>query len=141
MPDTRARHPELIELGERPSIVAQRCADCGRVAFPPDPYGCEQCGAHVDRLERVPVDADGRIHAVATVHRHHRPHPPTPFTVATIVLDSGITLKGVLTGDGAAARIGDRVQGVLVDSHVPDDEDGDDGTRLVDLHFEVVTGP
>ena len=72
------------------------------------------------------------IHAIATVHRHHHARPETPFTVATIVLDDGIALKAVLTGDVSAAAIGSRVRGVAVPW-----ETADDGTEVVDLRFEV----
>ncbi|MGF1599860.1 MAG: Zn-ribbon domain-containing OB-fold protein [Acidimicrobiales bacterium] len=137
MPDVRARYPQLIRLGgddrSPPVIVGQECLACGRRSFPPDPYGCEACGATVDRLTPTELAATGVIHAVATVHRHHHPRPETPFTVVTVVLDDGVTLKGVLAGDPAAARVGARVQGVTV----PWDTD-DDGTEVVDLRFEVV---
>ncbi len=115
-------------------IVGHRCRSCGRVAFPPDPYACEQCGADGSELDEVELAASGEIRAVATVHRHHRPEPPTPFTVATIVLDDGVSLKGVLT-DGPGAEVGARVRGVTV----PAGED-EDGTAIVDLRFEVVGG-
>jgi uncharacterized OB-fold protein len=114
-----------------PTIIGQVCGRCGRRAFPPDPYGCEQCGASVDELEPIEMEATGVIHAVAQVHRHHHPRPETPFTVATVVLDDGVTLKGVLTGEVDGARVGSRVRGVTV----PWDRD-EDGTEVVDLRFE-----
>ncbi len=134
-PHVRARYPELIRLapagsGSPPTIVGQECKACSRRSFPPDPYGCEACGAAVEQLARTELAATGVIHAVATVHRHHHPRPETPFTVATIVLDDGVTLKGVLTGDTSAAGVGTRVRGVTV----PWDTD-DDGTEVVDLRF------
>ena len=139
MPDVRARYPQLIRLapaggGAPPTIVGQTCGACGRRSFPPDPYGCEACGATVDRFAPTELAATGVIHAVATVHRHHHPRPQTPFTVATVVLDDGVTLKGVLTGDTAAAGVGSRVQGVTV----PWDTD-DDGTEVVDLRFRLTS--
>ncbi len=134
MSTARALYPRLLRLGDRPAIVGHRCRSCGRVAFPPDPYACEQCGADISELDEIELAAEGRIHAVATVHRHHRPEPPTPFTVATIVLDDGVSLKGVLKGQ-TGATVGSRVRGVTV----PAGED-DDGVGLVDLRFEVV-GP
>ncbi len=134
MPDVRARYPELIRLrpGHPPVIVGQVCQACGRRSFPPDPYGCEACGATADRLTPTELVATGVIHAVATVHRHHHPRPETPFTVATIVLDDGITLKGVLQGDPATATVGARVRAVTV----PWDT-AEDGAEVVDLRFEV----
>ncbi|MCP5028083.1 MAG: hypothetical protein GY929_17545 [Actinomycetia bacterium] len=134
MSEVRALYPRLLRLGDRPTIVGHRCRACGRVAFPPDPYACERCGAVVDHLDEVELIAEGSIHAVATVHRHHKPEPPTPFTVATIVLDDQVTVKGMLV-DSAGADVGARVRGVTV----PAGED-EDGTLLVDLRFEVVGG-
>ncbi|MGI9595934.1 MAG: Zn-ribbon domain-containing OB-fold protein [Acidimicrobiales bacterium] len=133
MTDVRVRYPQLMRLGDPPTIVGQRCDRCGRQAFPPDPYGCEQCGAEAALLSASELAARGVIHAVATVHRHHHPRPETPFTVATIVLDDGISLKAVLDGNGPRASVGDEVRGVLV----PWDTD-DDGTEVVDLRFRVV---
>lgn len=137
MPEVRPRHPRLMKLGEPPIIVGHRCRRCDRVAFPPDPYGCERCGATAEDLDPVELAAVGTVHAVATVHRHHRPRPETPFTVATIVLDDGVTLKAVLTGDRPAA-VGDRVEGMTVAGEV--DEDDEDGTEVVDLRFRVIDG-
>lgn len=128
----RPRHPRLMRLGEPPAIIGHRCRRCQRVAFPPDPYGCERCGVGVDELESVDLVAAGTIHALATVHRHHHPRPETPFTVATIVLDDGVTLKGVLEGDPTGAEVGQRVEGVTV----PWEQD-EDGTEVVDLRFRV----
>ena len=135
MPDVRLRHPNLVRPGDPPTIVGHRCQRCGRTAFPPDPYGCEACGAAAEQLSPAELAASGAIHAVATVHRHHHPRPETPFTVATIVLDGGVTLKGVLASgagrrDPAGAAVGDRVVGVLVPW-----ETDDDGTEVVDLRF------
>lgn len=120
-----------MKLGDPPVILGQQCGRCGRRAFPPDPYGCERCGADVEELATVELEAAGTIHAVATVHRHHHRVPPTPFTVATIVLDEGITLKAVLDGDQAEARVGARVHGVTVPW------DREDGVERVDLRFAV----
>ena len=124
-----------MRLGEPPAILGQECSRCGRRAFPPDPYGCEQCGAGVDELREIELRATGTIHAIATVHRHHHPRPSTPFTVATIVLDDGITLKAVLAGDESSAGVGARVHGVTVPWDV-----GDDGAETVDLRFAVIDG-
>jgi uncharacterized OB-fold protein len=129
-----------MNLGPPLTITGHRCVDCGRAAFPPDPYGCEKCGATVERLEPIELAAMGRIHAVATVHRHHNDRPETPFTVATIVLDGGPTLKAVLTADLSEASLGARVVGVTVPwtGNVSDDSnDISVDNQIVDLHFEI----
>ena len=95
-----------------------RCPACGRVATPPEPYGCEQCGALVDTLEPVELAAAGTVYGTATVHRHHKPEPATPFTVVEVVLDSGPALKGVLAAGSEPVVIGDRVSGVVVDGRL-----------------------
>ena len=123
-----------MRLGAPPTIVGHRCRRCGRRAFPPDPYGCERCGATADELEAIDLAARGTIHALATVHRHHHPRPETPFTVATIVLDDGVTLKAVLTGRGEP-EIGAAVEGTTVAW-----ETDEDGTEVVDLRFRLVGG-
>lgn len=113
-----AVRPLLRITDTGPILAGHRCPRCGRIAFPPDPYGCEACGATAAELEAVDLAAVGRISAVAEVHRHHRPSPPTPFTVATIVLDDGPALKAVLDRPGPWATVGAAVQGLV-------DEDGE----------------
>lgn len=120
-----------MRVGPPIVIIGHRCTDCGRAAFPPDPFGCEQCGATTDRLEETELSARGQIHALATVHRHHHDRPETPFTVATIVLDDGPTLKAVLTGDLEGAGVGSEVVGVTT----PWDSEGD--VETVDLRFSL----
>ena len=133
---SRARYPQLLTLGPPPTLVGHECRHCRRRAFPPDPYGCEQCGADSGELSAVDLEAKGTIHAIAEVHRHHHPRPATPFTVATIVLDEGISIKAVIEQVGGSdATVGDRVQGVLVPW-----ETDEDGTEIVDLRFAVVAG-
>ena len=135
MGSTRPRHPDLMRLGDPPSIVGRRCRRCDHRAFPPDPYGCERCGAPAEDLLPIELAAVGTIRALATVHRHHRPEPETPFTVATVVLDGQVTLKGVLVDDTGAV-VGSRVEGVTV----PGGSD-DDGNQVVDLRFRVAGQP
>jgi uncharacterized protein len=96
-------------------LPGTRCPACGRTATPPEPYGCEQCGAAADTLEPVELPAAGTVHSQATVHRHHRPTPATPFTVVEVVLDAGPVLKGVLAPGAVPVGIGDRVEGDVVD--------------------------
>lgn len=131
-PTRRARYPQLLKIADPPLLIGHRCNKCQRAAFPPDPFGCERCGAMPSDLAPLELSPTGVIHAVATVHRHHHPRPETPFTVATITLDEGATVKGVMTGDPETAQIGSRVHGVLELWEV-----ADDGTEVVDLRFKV----
>jgi uncharacterized OB-fold protein len=96
-------------------LAASRCEVCGRVATPPEPYGCEACGAPTDRLAPLELATTGVVHSQATVHRHHRPAPATPFTVVEVILDGGPALKGVLDPSVPPVKIGDRVSGSILD--------------------------
>lgn len=114
--------------------MGHQCRRCDRRAFPPDPYGCERCGADASQLDSVGLPPTGVVHAVAQVHRHHHDYPAIPFTVATIVLDDGITLKGILDDNdednAGGTGIGDRVTAIAV----PWRHD-DDGNEILDLRF------
>lgn len=119
-----------MQVGPPIVIMGHRCTRCDRAAFPPDPYGCEQCGAEAEQLEPVELGARGKIHSVATVHRHHDKSMETPFTVATIVLADGPSVKAVLIGDLTDAEVGADVVGVTqATGH------DDDGNELLDLRF------
>lgn len=112
-PQRGDERPLMRTTDDGPVLAGHRCGQCGRTAFPPDPYGCEACGALPIDLEPIDLRAAGRIQALAEVHRHHRPEPPTPFTVATIVLDDGPALKAVLDQPGPWAIVGAHVRGVI----------------------------
>jgi uncharacterized OB-fold protein len=133
MPERRAAHPGLYPArGEHPPLLGQCCARCGHVAFPPNPYGCESCGAEPDSLASRELAGAGELAAFATVHLHAGKGIQTPFTVGVIVLDDGPAVRATLTcrtDDGLA--IGDRVQSVLV----PQGSD-DEGNETVELRFE-----
>ncbi|MCS5687343.1 MAG: hypothetical protein NZ659_01005 [Acidimicrobiales bacterium] len=128
----QARHPQLLRLTDPPIILGHQCIGCRRVAFPPDPYGCERCGSPREDLEELVLEAHGTVRAVATVHRHHQPSPATPFTVAVIQLTGGPVIKAIVAGAGVS--VGTEVEGVLVQ----DVEDAE-GNILVDLQFRVMT--
>ena len=124
------RHPHLLKLVDPPILVGHRCITCERIAFPPDPYGCEKCGSPASNFEKWDLQARGSVQAVATVHRHHRPTPPTPFTVGVIELVEGPVVKAIVEGDGVV--VGSSVEGFLA----PEEPD-DAGNVIVDLRFRV----
>ncbi|MAE96208.1 MAG: hypothetical protein CL910_16260 [Deltaproteobacteria bacterium] len=133
MADPKAAHPGLYRIDrEPPPLLGQRCAGCGRLAFPPNPYGCEGCGAEADELVTEEIPGHGELAAFATVHLHPGKDIEAPFTVGTIVLDAGPTLRATLTratDDGLA--IGQRVRSQLVPRH------SEDGGELLELRFAV----
>ena len=128
---SQPRHPQLLKMTDPPVMVGHRCAICLRIAFPPDPYGCEKCGALATELDEFELEAKGSVRAVAKVHRHHHPSPSTPFTVGVVELVAGPVLKAIVEGEAVA--VGDSVIGVLVAG------EDNDGNPVVDLHFRVVT--
>ena len=137
MPEQRAAHPDLYPAhGDRPPLFGQLCSGCGHVAFPPNPYGCEACGAQPEALEARELAGAGELAAFATVHLHPGKGIEAPFTIGVVVLDDGPAVRATLTcptDEGLA--IGDRVHSVLT----PQGTDGD-GNPIVELRFEPEGG-
>ncbi|MEE9279101.1 MAG: OB-fold domain-containing protein [Myxococcota bacterium] len=135
MPERRSAHPGLYPPGgTHPPLHGQRCGGCGRVAFPPNPYGCEACGAPGAELEPLDLAGAGTLQSFATAYRYQGQDIEAPFTVGSIVLDDGPAVRAILTcrtDEGLA--IGDRVRSVLV----PRGQD-DEGNERVELRFEPV---
>jgi len=111
-------HPDLYRgvadavPGGDARLLAVRCADCGRVAFPRQHYGCEACGG--TRSEDVELDARGTLLSFATVHLHQSKSIAAPFVIGEIGLDGGPTLRITLVEpDDRGLRIGQRVRGAL----------------------------
>ncbi|HEY0942570.1 MAG TPA: OB-fold domain-containing protein [Steroidobacter sp.] len=99
-----------------PSLRGQRCRVCNAVTFPPNPYGCEQCGATGADLAEHALAGRGRLRAFATTFLPPRKDVPAPFTVASITLDDGPVVRALLTcPTDESLRIGGAVQAVLVE--------------------------
>ena len=106
--------PSLCGWDEQhqPILKGVRCAACGEVAFPPQHYGCERCGA--TDLADVELPPQGVVLGSAEVHIHAQPYPPVPFTVAEVRLDAGPVVRALLAVPaGAGSFAGHRVQGEL----------------------------
>jgi uncharacterized OB-fold protein len=117
MPESIAAQPELYSAihREEPSLNGARCRACGYVFFPPQPYGCDSCGASPEQVEAFALAGRGTLHASATVHHHQGKDIQAPFTVGLIVLDDGPAIRAILaapTDEGL--RIGDRMHSLLV---------------------------
>ena len=94
-----------------PRLLGQKCGCCAAVAFPPNPHGCESCGATPERLFDHPLDGYGQLRAFATTHLSSRKDLKAPFTVAVIALDGGPVIRALMTAPtdeglsvGAAVR-------------------------------------
>ncbi|WP_417282908.1 Zn-ribbon domain-containing OB-fold protein [Comamonas sp.] len=115
-------HPSLygVAPGGAPVVFAARCAQCSRIGFPRQSYGCEACGAHGEALSDVDLPATGELISFAEVHRHHGTDIDTPFVMAEIRLDSGLLLRGTLAPQHAdGLKIGARLFGTLVAGRLP----------------------
>ena len=108
---------ELLEPRDDGVLLrASTCGACELVAFPPERYGCERCGALPEQHEVGLVPSSGRVRRRATVHRHHRPEPATPFVVVEVTLDAGPSLKAVAGNIRVdELMIGDRMRGAVTD--------------------------
>jgi uncharacterized OB-fold protein len=93
-------------------LDATRCGTCGLIAAPPEPIGCERCGAPAPALAPTTIETTGTVTALAVVHRHARPEPPTPFVVVEVALDAGPVVRSLLRGAaGPDVALGQRVAG------------------------------
>ena len=111
-----------------PAIVGVACNSCGAVAFPFQPFGCEKCGSSDVLQSRF--DGTGRVLTTARVHLHADPNRPAPFTIAAVLLDNGVFVRGVVAEESAASiRIGDMVVTQLVPEIRPNR--GEDDIRFL----------
>lgn len=122
------------DAASSPQLYGKRCQACGYTFFPPHAYSCESCGGAAEQVEQYLLAGTGVLQSCATVHVHHDPNPPPPFTVASITLDAGPTIRALMTcPTDKDLSLGDRVQSVLVST-------GSDaeGNKRTELRFEKV---
>lgn len=81
-----------LESGEV-RLLGQRCNQCGSVAFPRQPYGCEACGCEAADTTLIDFEARGKIISWATVYYHHNKKLEEPFIIGEIQLQNGITIR------------------------------------------------
>lgn len=131
---TISAEPQLYSVDDsgRPELIAVRDSS-GHVSFPAQTYGSEHSGEHGVDLQRIALSGLGTVQATAVVHVHHGADIGAPFTIASIALDEGPLIRGVLTVP-ATATAGSRVRAVTVAR--PMDPENDDTT--VELRFEGI---
>ena len=76
-------------------LVAQRCADCGRLRHPPRPM-CPACGS-LD-VEVVDLSGRGAVYSYAVLHHPQHPAFEYPVLGALIDLDEGIRIVSNVVG-------------------------------------------
>lgn len=113
---TRIEHPTLYkEASPAPLMLASRCAECGRVSFPRQSFGCERCGAHGDALAPIEIAASGALASHAFVRKHMGSDIATPYAIGEIRLDAGPVVRCTLIDglDEAALQTGQAMAGAL----------------------------
>lgn len=104
-----------VEKPEGPRLIAVECKLCGYVDFPPQHYGCRQCGGYGDDLVDTEIPTPGKIVTSAEVHHFPGEKYELPFTVAVVKLDSGPVTRVTMKSSGAL-KPGTEVIGVVVDT-------------------------
>lgn len=117
--------------GSPASLNAVKCT-CGHVAFPPQGYGCEQCGRNGDDLQEAVLGGHGRLLALSTVHMHAAAYPVAPFTVVEVELEHGVVTRGLLAeGQATDLKPGIALRSVLQTEPA-------EGGEVLDLRFAVI---
>lgn len=108
---TTSRHPSLHSPGGAGDLVglsASRCSVCGRVALPPETFGCRRCGADHQSLQ---LDGSATVRVSTVVHNDPLGSIPTPYPLARLELDTPdgdpLVVTGLLTeplGPGRRVR-------------------------------------
>ncbi len=75
-------------------LVAQRCADCGRLRHPPRPM-CPEC--HSLAVEVAELSGRGTVYSYEFLHHPQHPAFEYPVTAVLVDLDEGIRLVSNLT--------------------------------------------
>lgn len=105
-----------IEKGSEIFLRGVRCSNCGSILFPPQPYGCEACGAEGGSLEDFEFSSQGTLHSFTTVYVH--PKIETPYQVAEVQTEARQYVRARL--DHPDPQVGDAVIGCI---QINDDDD------------------
>jgi uncharacterized protein len=76
-------------------LIAQRCADCGRLRHPPRPM-CPSCGSL--KIDIVELSGRGVVYSYAALHHPKSPAFDYPVLAALVDLDEGVRLLANLDG-------------------------------------------
>ncbi len=79
------------------------CKACGSLQFPPQPYGCEACGADASLLEDHVFSSRGTLRTYTTVHLDQKLE--TPFQVAEVQTEASQLVRGRLECSEATSGV------------------------------------
>lgn len=82
----------FTETGSGPMLVAQRCATCGKVAFPRKRV-CPGCFG--ESLEEQVLGRTGTLHTYTCTYLGS-PHLPAPYVIGFVDLPEGIRLLSLI---------------------------------------------
>ncbi len=93
-------------------LVAQACADCGRLRHPPRPM-CPSCNSLVTEVREL--SGNGTLYSYGILHHPQHPAFDYPVLGALVDLDEGVRLvTNLVDVEPAAIRIGMRVEATFV---------------------------
>lgn len=111
----------FVEGDALPSLRGQKCDGCGRISFPPNPYGCEKCGATAAMLADHPLSGHGQVLALVTTNHANQRNLPVPYTVASIMLEDGPVIRALMRDTtGESLTVGDKVEAVVIEQTLAD---------------------
>ncbi|MBY8863398.1 hypothetical protein K7711_43505 [Nocardia sp. CA2R105] len=128
--DMTSAEPALYSVDDagKPTLLGARDT-AGNVTFPYQTFGSEHTGDHGPDLTQVGFAGTGTVLATTKVFGHPAQDRDSAFTVASIVLDEGPMIRGVLSA-GTAAHIGDKVRAITCPVTR-------DGTEVAELRFAL----
>ena len=134
------RQNGLFEVsGEKmpfPLLIGRQCNICGFKMFPPQDYGCEQCGGMPDDLASEKFPGKGWLKSFAQLHNISTPSGGFPLVVGEVVLDDGPLIQAIIAcEDTANLCIGMKVRGFLIESEKSGNE-----LTTVDYYFKIDRG-
>jgi uncharacterized protein len=89
-------------------LVAQRCANCGRLRHPPRPM-CPHC--HSLEYEAMELSGIGTVYSYSILHHPRSPNFTYPLLTALVDLEEGVRMvTNLINLDPADVRIGMPVQ-------------------------------
>ncbi|GAA1847661.1 Zn-ribbon domain-containing OB-fold protein [Microbacterium koreense] len=122
----KSAEPALYDVADDGAAILFGARDrAGYISFPFQELGSLESGDHGSDLTRVPLSGHGTVRASATVWRHNDPTVEVPYTVASISLDEGPLIRGVMA-DLATPTHGTPVRAITI----PMPDAGDDVRQL-----------